>query len=233
MKKYVIGNWKSNKGYTDATNWVGQFNDSIITIPSEEVVMAVAPSFYVVDAVMQKRKEYPKLANLEIAVQDISPFNAGSYTGAVAAGNLGLGVGYAIVGHSERRRYFHETHQDVANKIARCVEVNITPIVCVDDEYISDQAAAIDAAHLSQCIVAYEELGAIGTGENESAEHVAEVVARIKKVFGEVPVLYGGSVKPGNADQYVDICDGVLVGGASLEAAQFAQIVSTFTLYTR
>jgi len=226
-KKYIIGNWKSNKTSSSSKTWFKDLNTALITNFADNVVVAIAPAFSLLEVALEAKKEFPRLASLKIATQDISPFTAGSYTGAVCAENVeGLGIEFAIVGHSERRRYFHETHQDVANKVARCLESGITPIVCVDDEYIADQAAAIDNQHLSKCIVAYEELSAIGTGKNETPEHVTSVIERVTLVFGSVPVLYGGSVKPGNIDQYLDITDGVLVGGASLKGDSFAQIAS-------
>jgi triosephosphate isomerase len=229
MQKYIVGNWKSNKSLATAASWVDEFNSAIVSTVPEEVIVAIAPTFSQLQTVQDKLKEYPRLGTVQLAVQDISPFAAGSYTGAIAPENFeALTVSYAIVGHSERRRYFHETHQDVANKVARCLEAGITPIVCVDDEYIADQAASIDQQQLKKCIVAYEELGAIGTGENESPAHVASVIKRIKHVFGEIPVLYGGSVNSSNVEQYSSITDGVLVGGASLDAKAFAQIVSSW-----
>lgn len=215
--KYIIANWKSNKTLAEIETWFEQFKPQ-----SHDKKVIVAPCF----AGLLKAHEL-KNDQVDLAVQDVSPFPAGAYTGAVSTINLqGLDIKYAIVGHSERRKYFHETHQDVANKVAQCVENNIIPIVCVDDEYISDQAAAIDDQYLEKCIVAYEELGAIGTGANEPIEHVLKVKDLIISAFGQVPVIYGGSVTPANATEYLAKMDGVLVGGASLDAEKFASIVS-------
>jgi triosephosphate isomerase len=231
MKKFIVGNWKSNKHPQSAQQWVQEFDQAIIKPWDADVEVIVAPSFPLLPTVQWHSSITPKLANLKLCVQDISPLAAGSYTGAVSVENVqGLGVAYAIVGHSERRRYFQETHQDVANKVARCIEADITPIVCVDDEYIAGQAAAISSDYLNKCIVAYEELGAIGTGHNEPVEHVKEIVQRIKVVFNEVDVLYGGSVKPANVKNYLEISSGVLVGGASLQAKSFAEIVTAVTV---
>lgn len=232
MQKYVIANWKSNKTLESAESWLNQFSQAVIKPWDSQLQVVVAPPFPLLQTVAEKKERNPITQQLVLGVQDISPFTAGSYTGAVAGENLSgftSKVSVAIVGHSERRRYFKETHQDVANKVARCLELGITPVVCVDDEYIAAQASAIDAEHLDKCVVAYEELGAIGTGNNEPVERVAELVQRIKVAFGQIPVLYGGSVKPGNAADYAAICSGVLVGGASLTADSFANIVAAFS----
>lgn len=231
MQKYVIANWKSNKTFESAQSWLSEFSQAVVKPWSDQLQVVVAPPLSLLQVVAEKKQLNPITQQLVLGVQDISPFAAGSYTGAVAGENLSnfpSSVSVAIVGHSERRRYFKETHQDAANKVARCLELGITPVVCVDDEYIAAQAAAIASEHLDKCVVAYEELGAIGTGNNEPVERVAELVQRIKVAFGEIPVLYGGSVKPANAGDYATICSGVLVGGASLRADSFAQIVAAF-----
>lgn len=216
--KYIIANWKSNKNLAEATKWFNEFKLN----PSTDNKVILAPAFPFLGLVNQL-----KPANLEVAVQDISPFPAGAYTGAVSSLNLqGLNVKYAIVGHSERRRYFHERHQDVANKVSECLANDITPIVCVDDEYIFDQAHGIEEKYLHKCIVAYEDLAAIGTGDNTPLESVLKVQELIRSVFGQVPVIYGGSVNPGNVKPYLENTDGVLVGGASLDPDKFSQIAN-------
>jgi len=217
--KYLIANWKSHKNIEEIEAWFSIFK--LDSQPNKEVI--ICPSFSSLSQVSTKNNG----DKFKLGVQDISPFPAGAYTGAVSALNLkGFGVKYAIVGHSERRRYFHETHQEVANKVALCLENKITPIVCVDDEYITAQAAAIEKIHLKKCIVAYEELGAIGTGHNQPLEHVLKINQVIKANFSDVPVIYGGSVNPTNAKMYLDNTDGVLVGTASLDPQDFMAIIA-------
>lgn len=216
--KYVIANWKSHKNIEEIEKWFTTFKFDGKS--NQEVI--ICPPFPSLSLVSTQNN------NFKLGVQDISPFPAGAYTGAVSAFNIqGLPVKYAIVGHSERRRYFHETHQEIANKVAQCLENNITPIVCVDDEYISTQAAAIEKTHLKKCIVAYEELGAIGTGHNQPLEHVLKINQVIKASFGNIPVIYGGSVNPTNAKMYLDNTDGVLVGTASLDPQEFMAIIAS------
>ncbi|NCN87820.1 MAG: triosephosphate isomerase, partial [Candidatus Pacebacteria bacterium] len=145
---------------------------------------------------------------------------------AVSAVNLeGLNVEYAVVGHSERRHYFAESDIDVANKVDQAVEAGITPVVCVDEEYIESQSYAIDNKYFDKCIIAYEPLSAIGTGDEMDSDKVLEVVKRIRQVFGDVRVIYGGSVNGSNVKEYLKVCDGVLVGGASLKVKEFEDII--------
>lgn len=224
--KLIIANWKSHKTREEIVQWMDAYEAELekVTFGVEVAIAPPMPSVMFVSNRLLAKVRYPMMS---LAVQDLSPFPAGKYTGAVSTINLqGFNVKYAIVGHSERRRHFHETHQDVANKVMQAVENGITPIVCVDDEYIGDQAAAIDRQYLEKCIVAYEELGAIGTGKNEPVDHVQEVFQRIKTVFGEVKVIYGGSVEADNVQQYVDISDGVLVGTASLDVSHFISLIN-------
>lgn len=223
--KLIIANWKSNKSREEVEHWLDTFETHSPRLGSEveAVIAPPMPSLMFVSNRLLAKDKHPRTA---LAVQDLSPFPAGAYTGAISAVNVqGFKVKYAIVGHSERRRYFHETHQDVANKVTQALENGITPIVCVDDEYIAEQAAAIERDSLSRCVVAYEELSAIGTGNNEPIEHVQEVFQRIKKVFGNVPVIYGGSVDVDNIAEYLDFADGALVGTASLDAEKFASLI--------
>jgi triosephosphate isomerase len=152
----------------------------------------------------------------------------GAYTGAVSAQSLQeFGVTYVLVGHSERRKYFHETDQDVALKVRQVLDGGMQPVLCIDEPYLHSQAAAIDTSVYSSLIIAYEPVAAIGTGKSMNVGTVQEVSARIKQTFGDgVPVLYGGSVTDENVAEYLLVADGALVGGASLEARDFTQLLA-------
>lgn len=222
--KLIIANWKSHKNREAVEKWLDDFEGKYTAQVEKQVV--ICPPMSSLMFVSNRLLNREKNKDVYLGVQDISPYPAGKYTGAVSTENLnGFNVRYAIVGHSERRRYFHETHNDVANKVAQCIDAGITPIVCVDDEYISSQAAAIPQEHLIKCIVAYEELSAIGSGKNEPVEHVKEVFAEIKKYFGSVKLIYGGSVDVDNVQDYLSFCDGVLVGTASLDVSDFIALL--------
>ncbi len=221
----IIANWKSHKNEDEAYQWLKTFEEDVATFRSDLEVV-IAPAFPLVPMVSEflANDQWQKVS---LAVQDISSFPAGAYTGAVAGQNLqGFEVKYAVVGHSERRRYFHETHQDVANKVDQALAAKITPIVCVDQDYVEAQASAIEAAVLTKCVVAYEPLEAIGSGNFQPIDEVREVVAQIKRVFGAVPIIYGGSVSAANVKEYLAVVDGVLVGTHSLKAAEFSQLLT-------
>jgi triosephosphate isomerase len=211
--KYIFANWKSNKNIHSAKKWLNDLN--VVTAKHEVILL---PPFPILGAIYEQALE----KSLKLGVQDLSPLSAGSYTGAVSAVNLeGLNVEYAVVGHSERRHYFEESDIDVANKVDQAIEAGITPVVCVDEDYIESQSYAIDNKYYDKCIIAYEPLSAIGTGEEMKPEKVSAVVKRIRKVFGNVRVIYGGSVDGSNVKDYLEVCDGVLVGGASLKVSEF------------
>lgn len=224
MKKLIVVNWKSNKNIEAAREWLEDFKKESENISNEVVV---CPPLPLLGLVARGVKE---LDSVTVGVQDISSYPAGSYTGAVSAHNLrGFKVKYAIVGHSERRRYFHETPLDVANKVEQCLENDITPIVCVDVPYLADQAKIINQKYLEQCVVAYETPSAIGTGSsyNESSplEEVKEMVKRVRKLFGQVRVLYGGSINPKNYKEYYAVTDGAIIGTASLRVEEFVKLL--------
>lgn len=215
MQKLVVANWKSHKNLSEAEAWC----ETMLGLEPVSSLMILTPPFSLLSAVQNLADER---RDLVLGAQDISPYPAGSYTGAISARNLeGLNVQYVIVGHSERRQHFGESHQDVAKKVAQAIEVGVTPIVCLDEDYIADQAQAIDAELLERCVVAYEPLSSIGTGDSADPAEAAQIKDRIQKVFGLVPVLYGGSVDEDNVATFTEYFDGVIVGGESLDATEF------------
>jgi len=221
MKKLFVANWKSNKTLAEAEAWMDSFKP-YIGLEQEVVVAPPYPFLSLVASKIDNRED------ISLSVQNLSAYPAGSYTGEVCVRNIeGLGVKYAILGHSERRRYFKESHQDIANKVSQALANGIIPIVCVDRDYLENQARLIDLDLLSKCVVAYEPLAAIGTGEIALVDEVDEVVKEVRSVFGEIPVLYGGSVNPENIFPYLEVTDGVLVGGASLDARVFAKLLQS------
>jgi triosephosphate isomerase len=222
MPKLVVANWKSHKNQEDVHEWMAEFSTAR---PEnfKNVRVAIAPPVVFVPLLAEKLKN--SLSTV-LAVQDLSPFPPGAYTGALSAENLeGFDVRYALLGHSERRRYFHETNQEVANKVEVALKAGITPIVCVDTEYIRTQAAAIAEEYLAKCIVAYEPLTAIGSGISQSPEEVVAALSEITKAFGQVSTIYGGSVSQDNVADYVSLTDGVLVASNSLDAKSFTSLL--------
>lgn len=232
MSQLIIANWKSHLSQAQALAWLDEWAKK--WQPAAEQTVVVAPPFSLVGALdwyaaHQSHFSAEQQAAFKLAVQDLSPFPAGAYTGAISIENLqGFAVKYALVGHSERRRYFHETNQEVANKVEQALAAGITPVVCVDRDYLTSQAATLSSKEWAKCVIAYEPLEAIGTGSRQPAAEVEPVVAEIKAQFGKVPVVYGGSVDADSAAEYAGVVDGLLVGGQSLKPDSFNGIVKNF-----
>lgn len=226
--RLIVANWKSHKTLLEATDWTKKFRSFVESHRQQfektgAAHVVIAPPYPFLFQVAELLSGLPKVS---VGVQDISPFPAGKYTGAVSTRNLeSLPITHAIVGHSERRRYFHETYQEITNKVDLLIDAGITPIVCVDHPDIKTQADVIDKKLRSKCVVAYEPLESIGTGISQEVAQVLPVVEEIKVAFGNVPIIYGGSVDAENIDAYLLTMDGVLVGGASLGAEEFGKLI--------
>lgn len=225
MSKLIIANWKSHKLASDITEWWQQFTAAALDLTTNTV--CVAPPLSYLTFVDAKRD-----SAVELAAQDVSPYPFGKYTGEVTAAQLkDCGVTYCIVGHSERRQHFGETESQVAQKVTQLLEAGITPVVCIDTPYLESQAAALSAAERAECVVVYEPLAAIGSGNPAHVGDVERVLAEVREAFGEVPVLYGGSVTERDVQEFLLVADGVLVGTASLDGAQFAAVVAAAAVH--
>lgn len=223
QKKLIIANWKSHKTKVEAVAWLGTFKAGIKKLKLDAYQIVLTPSFPFIDLVSQTLSTVPSCA---IGAQDVSQYPLGKYTGAVAATQLkSSGCSYVLIGHSERRHYFKETSQIIAQKIDQALDNQLQPIVCVTQAEVENQAAMLNEAARSKCIVFYEPIGAIGTGMGEDVSQVQAVTRLIKASFGQVPVLYGGSVSAQNINEYLLVADGVGVGTASLEATEFLELL--------
>lgn len=223
-QKLILANWKSNKTLSEAIAWLNIVGP--LSKNSPHTIVLCPPSVFL--APLNYMIEQQKYA-IQLGVQDVSQFPAGAYTGAISTRNLeALGVRYALLGHSERRRYFHESVQEITNKVELAVEDNITPIVCLREEDVIAQAASLSMEVRKKIIVLYETVGHIGTGEVEDLEHVKHVVQNIHSTFElKIPVLYGGSVSDTTHDQFMqeDLLAGIVVGSKSLDAEEFGKIL--------
>ena len=249
----ISGNWKMHLNHLEAIQLCQKLSYELARHRYDQVEVSLHPPFVdlrscqtVIDA---DRLEF------KLGAQNCHDQSKGAYTGEVSPSMLAkLDVSYVIVGHSERRALFGETDEFIAAKAAAVAKAGMTPIVCVGEtleERESGQATAVVTAQLrgslakltkasvETLVVAYEPVWAIGTGRNASPEDAQEMCATVRKVVedirrgaGEqVRIQYGGSVKPANAHELLrqpDI-DGALVGGASLDAVQFARIVKAAT----
>ncbi|MGG3925299.1 triose-phosphate isomerase [Metabacillus fastidiosus] len=251
MRKPIIaGNWKMHKVLSEARSFVEEVKS---LVPSSENADSVvcAPAVFL-DQLVQITKD----TNLKIGAQNMHFEESGAFTGEVSPVALAdLGVSYVVLGHSERREMFAETDETVNKKTLAAFKHGLIPIVCCGETLEEREAgktnelveaqikqafAGLIEEQAKQAVIAYEPIWAIGTGKSSSAEDANEVCAYIRQTIAEqfstdvanaIRIQYGGSVKPGNIKEYMaqpDI-DGALVGGASLEAQSFLQLVEAGT----
>lgn len=225
MKKYIIANWKSNKTLAEAMFWFNNFpsnEESKRALLNLEIIVAPPYPFLAsVKEIIERRH----LA-IKLAVQDLSAFGSGAYTGEVAAFNLqDLAVTHAILGHSERRRFLSENSQLVSDKVNEALDWKIKPILCLDQPYFTEQARFLKSSAMEQCILAYEPVSAIGSGQAEDAGNLLKIRQQLTALYKQKTLIYGGSVKADNVGSYLKVCDGVLLGGASLDLKNFIDLL--------
>jgi triosephosphate isomerase len=219
----ILANFKSHKTASEVESWLQAVAPVAATSGAEVVV---APSF---PYLLTVSKYSLSTFHFQLASQDVSPFPPGAYTGAVSAQQLkSLGAQYCLVGHSERRRYFHETSSEVANKVHELLGVGITPVVCLAKEDLAGQFAALPDSHLSRCHFVYEPPADIGGTEAAPLSDIRLVTDRIR-TLANAPVLYGGSVHAGNLSELLSLdLQGVLVSTASLQAEDFIAVLNSY-----
>ncbi len=247
-KQIAAANWKMNLNLPQATSLVADICSTPIDLEENQRVIFAVPFPYLV-SINQMIETRDKFLT---AAQNCSDKKSGAYTGEVSAEMLhSINVGYCIVGHSERREYFGETNFVLREKINQCLDHDICPIFCCGEALpvrerggqnelvelqLNESLFHLKADQLTKIIIAYEPVWAIGTGKTATATQAQEMHAYIrwllKNQYGEsaaelVPILYGGSVKAGNAKELFDCddVDGGLVGGASLVPADFIKII--------
>lgn len=230
MSKLLIANWKANKNAATATQWFRDFDTELRKLLGDKPItskVVIAPCFPLLGLVRQEIDSLHANGHIELGVQDMSQFGAGSYTGAVSGQNLAwLKPSLVILGHSERRRYFQETSVQVAAKYDQVADLPATSVVCVNRDQVIEQARAL-GQNSGKTMVAYEPVEAIGTGVHTSVDKVVQVAAEIRAAFGaQTPVLYGGSVDELTINEYLLVTDGVIIGTAALDGTQFARVVA-------
>ncbi len=235
MTKVVAGNWKMHHGPAAAESFFSRFRPRVR--PTAVELLFFPPDLSLAASMGSAR------VPAGFGVQNIHPDEAGAFTGETSAEMArDAGAGFVLVGHSERRHLFGESDADVGAKVSAAVRAGLVPVVCVG-ELLEDRragrlgqvlrrqvAAFVDAARAApRLLVAYEPVWAIGTGETATPDDASEAHAIVRAALGDLaaaPILYGGSVKPGNARSLMSApdVDGVLVGGASLDPQVFALI---------
>ena len=248
-KKIVAGNWKMNLTKDASLALVNGISNGLPNL-SEDIRVIVAPPFVNIPYVQDTADRNSKI---EVATQNMHFAENGAYTGEVAADMLqAIGVNMVILGHSERREYFNEDAHLLTRKVEQALEHKMEVIFCFGEkledrktenhfdvvrEQLKDSLFHLNDADWDKIILAYEPVWAIGTGETATPEQVEEMHAFIRNLIEEqyddevadrVSILYGGSVKPGNAKEIFsqpDV-DGGLIGGASLKAEDFLAIIN-------
>lgn len=223
MIRYILANWKSYKNRSEAEEWIETFLGA--HNESSRIKIILAPPFVYLES-LYKKIHNSGFNNLYLAVQDISPFPPGAYTGAVAADMIKGLAEYAITGHAERRRYFHETNQEIANKVRESVDAGIGPILCVDRDYARAQTAALDESDLDKLIIGYGPAGSIGLDVPQDLGEAREAVKELQRITPSNPILYGGSIRKNNAADYIGIegVSGLMVSSGCLDPEEFAAI---------
>ena len=242
---FIAGNWKMFKTKAEAIAFAEEFRE---LYKDTDVQTAICAPFTNLEAL----KEAFAGTEIKVGAQNVHFADEGAFTGEISVSMLEeIGVDFCIVGHSERRQYFGETDETVNKKLKKLFEGPIRPILCVGEsleERDADKAfdvvggqikadlEGIDAADVKKLVIAYEPIWAIGTGRTATPDQAEEMCAFIRKtlielygeeVSDEVIIQYGGSVKPANATEIMNLdeIDGALVGGASLKPKDFMEII--------
>ena len=245
MRKPIIaGNWKMNKTPAEGVALVNDLKPLVADAECDVVVCVPATDIYAV-------AEAVKGSNVHLGAQNVHFAESGAYTGEISADMLlALGVEYVIIGHSERRQYFGETDETVNKRTLTALAKGLIPIVCIGETLEERQTGKTEEVlsrqvieglkgveDITKLVIAYEPVWAIGTGVTATSEQANETIGYIRNVVAEtfcpkcaaaVRIQYGGSMKGSNAKELMaqPEIDGGLIGGASLKAADFAQVVN-------
>ncbi len=243
-RPYLAANWKMQKTVDETEDFLDRFIGDIGDLADTDIV--ICPPFTALAAAVERCRRSP----IKIAAQTMHEEEAGAFTGEISAGMLtALGVEAVILGHSERRALFAETDDALARKLVAALAAGLEPILCVGESDAEREAeetedvlrsqleadlASVEDSELGSVVIAYEPIWAIGTGKTATPEQAEAAIAFIRSVIAErsaeaasaIRILYGGSVKPGNAAELLGLeeIDGALVGGASLDPADFQAI---------
>ncbi len=245
----MAANWKMNKTHLEGLHFVESLRNTVQAETFDKIDVVLCPPFTAIRSV-QTAIDGDDL-QISVGAQDMHWESSGAYTGEISAEMLiKLGVTYVIIGHSERREYFNETDETVNRKVKAAFDNGLVPIMCVGETLSEREAGStaekvsgqireglkgVKAEQIATMVIAYEPIWAIGTGKTASADDAQDTVSIMRKVVQEksenaasaVRIQYGGSVKVGNVADLMsrpDI-DGALVGGASLDPTEFAQLL--------
>ncbi len=228
MSKLIIANFKMNGTKSSIKQWFNDFSKENNT--SNEIIVAL-PSTFLIDFADN---------GISLAAQNVSSYTSGAYTSQISAEMLkDCGINYSIIGHSESREFLKETDEDIFKKYLQLKKYHLAPIICIGESlknrednllkaFLSSQLKQFEGEE-DELIIAYEPIWAIGSGLIPTIEDINEVSELIRKICKNVKILYGGSVNKENASNLLNNSniDGVLVGGASLDPKEFANIAQS------
>jgi len=249
-KKIVAGNWKMNNSLEEGEKLTAEVVN-LVADETDVVVILATPFLHLVPTMQQTKN----VNNVFVAAQNCSEHKSGAYTGEVSVSMLSsAGVDYVIIGHSERRANFNERNSQLAAKVDLALAEDLTPIFCCGEpleiredgsffDFVANQLTEslfhLTQEQISKLVIAYEPIWAIGTGKTASSQQAQEMHSHIRQhlasqygteIASDLSILYGGSCKPDNARELfanADV-DGGLIGGASLNSKDFADIVKSF-----
>ena len=249
-KQIAAANWKMNLSYQQAEKLLDEILDAEIDMNPDQLTIFAVPYPYLIMA----KSDIEEQKNYAVAAQNCHNKKGGAYTGEISAEMLrSINVNYCILGHSERREYFAESNEMLAEKVNLCLEYSIAPVFCcgeplsireagTQNDFVTRQLQEslfhLPAEKMENFIIAYEPIWAIGTGKTATTQQAQEMHAYLRSIIAAqynsdvaetVSILYGGSVKANNAKELFSSrdVDGGLVGGASLVAAEFMQIMKS------
>jgi triosephosphate isomerase len=250
-KQIVAGNWKMNKTFQEADDLINELVEFITSNDIGDIGVIICPPAPYLELASDSASE----SDLFVGAQNVSDHESGAYTGEISAAMLeSMNIDYCIIGHSERRKYYHESNEMLSEKVNRAIESSIQPIFCCGEllpereagEYFDVVKAQLEESlfHLKEedfedVVIAYEPVWAIGTGVTATSDQAQEMHAFIRSLIKEkynedvaenTTILYGGGCNPNNARELFankDV-DGGLIGGASLKADDFAKIIQSF-----
>ena len=249
-QQIAAGNWKMHKTFVEGQGLAQEIRTMSESELTNGAKLLIFPPYIHLHALVKQMEG----SAIGVGAQNINEHEQGAYTGEISAAMLkSIGVQYTLVGHSERRQYYNETNASCAAKLTAAIKHQIIPVYCIGEtlsereankhfDVVSEQLAALkvlSAEEMSSCIVAYEPVWAIGTGVTASAEQANEMHIHIRKTIATlfnqsiadaVAILYGGSVKPDNAQALFSMSDidGGLIGGAALSSRDFINIAKGF-----
>lgn len=235
----IVGNWKMFTKSADANILATTVRNNVTDLDGIEIILC-PPAIWLseVASIVGKGNR------VKVGAQNMFHETEGAYTGEISPSMVKDVASYVIVGHSERREYFGESDMDVNEKVLAALKIGLTPIICVGERRkkgeisepvreLKEALTHVPAKNYKDVVVAYEPVWAIGTGDDAGPEYVAKVTTKLREiVHADTPILYGGSVNSKNIEGYAKRpeIDGVLVGGASLRAAEFVKICRAWSL---